>query len=57
MRTVSRVITTAVAIAMAVVVLIYVFWPANRQRFDRAKRSVLDDENGPEPRREGESWQ
>ncbi|MBL9033895.1 MAG: cbb3-type cytochrome c oxidase subunit 3 [Rhodospirillaceae bacterium] len=34
-------------IALSIGVLIYACWPANRRRFDRAARSVLDDEGGP----------
>ncbi|HEX2842701.1 cbb3-type cytochrome c oxidase subunit 3 [Hyphomicrobium sp.] len=34
-------------IALSVVVLIYVFWPSNRQRFDRAKKSILDKDDRP----------
>lgn len=34
-------------IVMSVVAVIYAFWPSNRKRFDRAARSVLDDEEGP----------
>lgn len=30
-------------IAMAIGVLIYAFWPSNRQRFRDAKKSILDD--------------
>ncbi|MCB1313504.1 MAG: cbb3-type cytochrome c oxidase subunit 3, partial [Sedimentitalea sp.] len=26
---------------------VYAFWPRNRDRFDRAKHSILDDEDGP----------
>ena len=29
-------------IALSVGVLVYVFWPSNRKRFDRAKKSILD---------------
>lgn len=32
-------------IAMAVVVVIYAFWPSNRSRFDSAKRSILENED------------
>lgn len=36
-------------IALAVGVLIYALWPSNRKRFDRAKRSILEDaEDRPE---------
>lgn len=29
--------------------VVYAFWPAKRDEFDRASRSVLDDEEGPCP--------
>ena len=35
-------------IAMSIVAVLYAFWPSNGNRFDRAARSVLDDEDGPE---------
>ena len=28
-------------------VVVYVFWPANRKRFDRAKASILDRDDTP----------
>ncbi len=34
-------------LAFAVGVLIYVLWPSNRKRFDRAKKSILDDDDKP----------
>ncbi len=34
-------------IAMSVAVCIYAFWPSLRNRFDRAAKSILDDEDGP----------
>ena len=34
-------------IALAVGVLAYTFWPSNKARFDRAKKSVLDREDKP----------
>ena len=34
-------------IAMSVAVTVYAFWPSLGQRFDRAAKSVLDDEDGP----------
>lgn len=34
-------------IAFSVAVLIYVFWPSNRKRFDHAKHSILDKEDRP----------
>jgi cytochrome c oxidase cbb3-type subunit 4 len=34
-------------LAMAAGVLIYTFWPSNRKRFDRAKKSILDKDDRP----------
>ena len=34
-------------IAMSVAVTVYAFWPSLGKRFDRAAKSVLDDEDGP----------
>ena len=34
-------------IALSVGVTVYAFWPSLGSRFDRAARSVLDDEDGP----------
>lgn len=34
-------------IALFIGIVVYAFWPSHRQRFDRAARSVLDDEDGP----------
>lgn len=34
-------------IAMSLVALLYALWPSNGKRFDRAAKSVLDDEDGP----------
>jgi cytochrome c oxidase cbb3-type subunit IV len=34
-------------IAFAIGVLVYVFWPSNRSRFDRAKKSILDKDDKP----------
>lgn len=33
--------------AFAVAVLVYAFWPSNRKRFDRAKKSILDRDDKP----------
>lgn len=33
--------------ALAAAVLVYAFWPSNRKRFDRAKKSILDKEDKP----------
>ncbi len=32
-------------LAMSAGVLIYIFWPSNKARFDAAARSVLDEED------------
>lgn len=34
-------------LAMAAGVLIYTFWPSNKKRFDRAKKSILDKDDKP----------
>lgn len=34
-------------IAFSIGVLIYACWPSNRRRFDRAAKSILNDEDGP----------
>ena len=34
---------------MFLVSVVYAFWPSKRDEFDRASRSVLDDEEGPCP--------
>lgn len=34
-------------IALSVGITAYAFWPSLGQRFDRAAKSVLDDEEGP----------
>ncbi|WP_377843906.1 cbb3-type cytochrome c oxidase subunit 3 [Bosea sp. UC22_33] len=34
-------------LAMAIGVLIYALWPANRKRFDRAKKSIFDEDDRP----------
>lgn len=34
-------------IAMSAAVTLYAFWPSLQKRFDKAARSVLDDEDGP----------
>lgn len=34
-------------LAMAAGVLIYTFWPSNKKFFDRAKKSILDDDDKP----------
>jgi cytochrome c oxidase cbb3-type subunit 4 len=34
-------------IALSAAVLVYAYWPSNKQRFDRAAQSILDDEGKP----------
>ena len=34
-------------VAFSIGVLIYTFWPANRKRFDRAKKGILDKDDRP----------
>lgn len=34
-------------LAFAVGVMIYAMWPSNRRRFDRAKKSILDNDDEP----------
>lgn len=33
--------------AMATAALIYALWPANRDRFDKAARDIIEDEDKP----------
>ncbi|MFA7588601.1 MAG: cbb3-type cytochrome c oxidase subunit 3 [Novosphingobium sp.] len=34
-------------LAMALAALVYALWPANRDRFDRAARDIVEDEDEP----------
>ena len=34
-------------IFLSVVVVVYCYWPANKAGFDKAARSILDDDNQP----------
>jgi cytochrome c oxidase cbb3-type subunit 4 len=34
-------------LALALAVALYVYWPSNKQRFDRAARMILEDEDRP----------
>jgi len=34
-------------IAFAIGVLVYAFWPSNRERFNRAKKDILDRDDRP----------
>ncbi|GLS41733.1 FixQ3 nitrogen fixation protein [Mesorhizobium tianshanense] len=33
--------------AFFLAVIVYAFWPSNKKRFDRAKRSILDRDDKP----------
>jgi cytochrome c oxidase cbb3-type subunit IV len=34
-------------IALSIGIAVYAFWPSNRGRFNRAAKSIMDDEDGP----------
>ena len=34
-------------IGLSVIVLVYVYWPSNKKRFERAAASVLNEEDRP----------
>jgi cytochrome c oxidase cbb3-type subunit IV len=34
-------------IALSIGAMIFAFWPSNKKRFDRAAKSILDDEDTP----------
>ena len=34
-------------VGMSVVIVVYACWPSNKQRFDRAADSILEDEDRP----------
>ena len=34
-------------LGLSIAVLIYVYWPSNKKRFDHAAKSILDDEDKP----------
>ena len=36
-------------IALSMIVLIYVYWPSNKKKFDRAASAILHDEDRPCP--------
>jgi cytochrome c oxidase cbb3-type subunit 4 len=36
-------------IAMSIGILVYVYWPSNKKRFNRAAQSILQDEDKPWP--------
>ncbi|APF36489.1 cbb3-type cytochrome c oxidase subunit 3 [Chelatococcus daeguensis] len=33
--------------AMAITVVAYTFWPSNKERFEEAAKSIIDDEDTP----------
>jgi cytochrome c oxidase cbb3-type subunit 4 len=34
-------------VALSVVIVVYVYWPSNKRRFDAAAQSILEDEDRP----------
>ncbi|MCP1167043.1 cbb3-type cytochrome oxidase subunit 3 [Limimaricola litoreus] len=34
-------------IALSIGITLYAFWPSLKERFDKAAKSILDDEDGP----------
>jgi cytochrome c oxidase cbb3-type subunit IV len=34
-------------VALSVGILVYVYWPSNKRRFERAARAILQDEDKP----------
>ena len=34
-------------LGLSIAVLVYVYWPSNKKRFDDAAKSILDDEDKP----------
>ncbi|MFC4272659.1 CcoQ/FixQ family Cbb3-type cytochrome c oxidase assembly chaperone [Sneathiella chungangensis] len=34
-------------LALSLLVLVYTYWPSNKKPFDRAARSIIDDEDRP----------
>lgn len=46
---VSQIIALIFFIALFVGVIVYVFWPGNKKKFDEAARAPLDDEKGDKP--------
>lgn len=39
-------------IALSIGITVYAFWPSLGRRFDKAAKSILDDEEGPAPEAE-----
>lgn len=34
-------------LAMSVAVLVYIYWPRNQKKFDKAARDIIEDEDKP----------
>ncbi len=45
----SQTVALILFIALFAVVLIYVFWPGNKKKFDEASKLPLDDEKNDKP--------
>jgi cytochrome c oxidase cbb3-type subunit 4 len=43
----SKIFGLLYLVALALAVLLYVYWPSNKQRFDRAADAILHDEDKP----------
>jgi len=43
----SKTVGLLYLIALSVVILLYVYWPSNKERFDRAAEEILHDEDKP----------
>lgn len=41
-------------IALSIGITVYAFWPSLENRFDKAAKSILDDEDGPAQRDESD---
>jgi cytochrome c oxidase cbb3-type subunit 4 len=51
----SQTVALVLFVALFVGVLIYVFWPGNKKKFDAASKLPLDDEKNDKPGGEGRS--
>lgn len=47
----SKTIGLFYMMAFFLIAAVYAYWPSKRDTFERAGRSVLDDESGPLPRK------
>ena len=36
-------------IGLSLIVLLYVYWPSNKKRFEQAATAILDDDDRPRP--------